>query len=159
MQRIYRDFAELAPSWPELRTTSAKVVFTNGCFDILHAGHVTYLEEARALGDFLVLGLNSDASVSRLKGPKRPVVPFADRATVLAGLRAVDLVVGFPEDTPYDLIAGIEPDVLVKGGDWAPETIVGADLVTARGGEVRSLSLVTGRSTTDIVATILERYR
>lgn len=134
------------------------MVFTNGCFDILHAGHVLYLEEARSLGDFLVLGLNGDASVGRLKGPTRPIVPFADRATVLSGLRAVDLVIGFEEDTPYNLIAAIEPDLLVKGGDWSPEQIVGSDLVLAAGGEVRSLSFKPGSSTTNIVERVLERH-
>ncbi len=156
--RIYQDFAMLEPHWSEIRRPYRKVVFTNGCFDILHAGHVTYLEEARALGDFLVLGLNSDASVSRLKGPKRPLNLFEDRATVLAGLRAIDLVVGFEEDTPYALIGGVRPDILVKGGDWSPDQIVGSDLVSARGGEVRSLVLCEGRSTTGLVERVIERY-
>jgi len=159
MKRIYGSIGELeAAGWPTLREKLGRIVFTNGCFDILHAGHVTYLEEARALGDALVLGLNGDASIARLKGPQRPLVPFRDRARVLAGLRAIDLVVGFDEDTPLELIRRIEPDILVKGGDWRVDEIVGADLVLARGGEVRSLSLLEGRSTTDIVARIRERY-
>lgn len=158
-KHIYRDRSALVPDWPKLRPQSGKVVFTNGCFDILHAGHVQYLEEARALGDFLLLGLNSDASISRLKGPKRPINSFADRALVLAGLRAIDLVVGFEEDTPYELIKAVAPDLLVKGGDWRPDQIVGSDLVLAAGGEVRSLSFKEGSSTTSIVDTVVERYK
>jgi D-beta-D-heptose 7-phosphate kinase/D-beta-D-heptose 1-phosphate adenosyltransferase len=156
---IFANRDSLRETWREIRPKSGRVVFTNGCFDILHAGHVAYLEEARALGDFLVLGLNSDASISRLKGPKRPINNFADRALVLAGLRTIDLVVGFEEDTPYDLIAAVEPDLLVKGGDWRPDQIVGSDLVLARGGEVRSLSFKEGNSTTSIVDTVVERYK
>jgi D-beta-D-heptose 7-phosphate kinase/D-beta-D-heptose 1-phosphate adenosyltransferase len=134
------------------------VVFTNGCFDILHAGHVGYLEQARALGDLLVLGLNSDGSVRRLKGETRPLNTFADRARVLIGLAAVDLVVGFEEDTPLQLIEALAPDVLVKGGDWSPHSIVGAEFVTNRGGLVRSLPFKTGRSTTGLVERILARH-
>ncbi|KAF0184185.1 MAG: bifunctional protein HldE [Nitrospirae bacterium] len=133
-----------------LKDEGKKVVFTNGCFDILHVGHVRYLAEARALGDVLVIGLNSDASVSRLK-PGRPVNPEKNRAEVLAALSAVDFVTIFPEDTPYDLIALIRPDVLVKGGDWKKETIVGGDLVP----EVYSLPFVEGVSTTSIITRIL----
>ncbi len=156
--RYFADLSELAPAWPELRPATGKTVFTNGCFDILHSGHVAYLEEARALGDFLVLGLNSDNSTRRLKGPRRPINPFAERAFILSGLRAVDLVVGFEEDTPYELIRGVKPDILVKGGDWPPERIIGSDLVLARGGEVRSLAFRAGRSTTGIVDRIASRY-
>ena len=155
---IYKNFSQLAADWPEIRARAGKIVFTNGCFDLLHAGHVTYLEEARALGDFLVLGLNSDASVSRLKGPKRPLNPLADRARILKGLRSVDLVVGFEEDTPLNLITQIRPDILVKGGDWDVSQIVGGKEVLTRGGEVRSLSFKPGVSTTDLVSLILERY-
>lgn len=129
-----------------------KVVFTNGCFDLLHAGHVRLLNQARALGDLLVLGLNSDESVRCLhKGPGRPVVPQAQRAEVAAGLAAVDLVVIFAEPTPAELIAAVAPDVLVKGGDWPAEAIVGADFVKARGGQVYSLPLVEGLSTSDLI--------
>ncbi|CAM2066090.1 D-glycero-beta-D-manno-heptose 1-phosphate adenylyltransferase [Sulfidibacter corallicola] len=162
MQRtppVYLDFTDLAGDWRAMRPDLGRVVFTNGCFDILHAGHVTYLEEARELGDFLVLGLNDDASVRRLKGDKRPIMPFADRARVLVGLASVDLVVGFGEDTPYNLIDGVAPDILVKGGDYTPDQIVGADLVQARGGQVRSLGFKPGASTTGIVETILARYQ
>jgi len=156
--RLYHDLAALQPVWPKLRP-HGRVVFTNGCFDVLHAGHVDYLQEAASLGDFLVLGLNDDDSVRRLKGLQRPINDFADRALVLAGLRAVDLVVGFAEDTPFNLIQALEPDLLVKGGDWQPDQIVGADLVQARGGLVRSLRFREGRSTTGMVDRILARYR
>jgi len=130
---------------------SGKVVFTNGCFDILHRGHVTYLEFARAQGDALVVGLNSDASVRRLKGPTRPVNNEVDRAYVLCGLRAVDAVVVFDEDEPRDLIAAIEPDVLVKGKDWA-HYVSGRDIVEARGGRVVLADMVEGHSTTATIA-------
>jgi len=153
---IFQNAMSLAEKWPSIRPESGKVVFTNGCFDILHAGHVLYLEEARQLGAFLVLGLNSDGSVSRLKGPTRPINPFQDRALVLSALRSVDLVVGFEEDTPYNLIQCVAPDVLVKGGDWNVSQIVGADLVLARGGQVQSLSFKPGSSTTSIVERIQE---
>jgi len=131
------------------------VVFTNGCFDLLHAGHVDLLGAARALGGLLVVGLNDDASVARLKGPSRPVTPLAERAYVLAGLTCVDMVVAFAEDTPLELIVALEPDVLVKGGDWPVATIVGAPQVTARGGRVASLPLLPGLSTTAVIARIL----
>lgn len=130
-------------------------MFTNGCFDLLHPGHVTYLEAARDLGDALVVGLNSDASVQRLKGPTRPVLTQDERATVLAGLRSVDYVTIFEEDTPLRLIAALVPEVLVKGGDWPVDAIVGADVVLAAGGEVLSLPFVEGKSTTGIVERVL----
>ena len=128
-----------------------KIVFTNGCFDILHAGHVLYLDEAKAQGDILVLGLNSDESVRRLKGDTRPINSEGDRVIVLSGLSSVDYIVIFSEDTPYDLIKIVKPDVLVKGGDWAVQQIVGHDIVLERGGEVKSLIFVEGKSTTDIL--------
>jgi len=134
------------------RAQGQRVVFTNGCFDLIHAGHVTCLEEARAQGDVLVVGLNSDASVRRLKGPARPVVPQQQRARVLAGLAAVDYVVVFEEDTPHELICQIEPDVLVKGGDYRPEAIVGAEVVLRRGGRVHVARQVPGLSTTGLLA-------
>jgi rfaE bifunctional protein nucleotidyltransferase chain/domain len=135
------------------------VVFTNGCFDLLHAGHVDLLTRARALGDLLVVGLNDDASVRRLKGPARPVTPLAERAYVLAGLACVDYVTPFAEDTPLECIAALLPDVLVKGGDWPVERIVGGALVAARGGVVRSLPLLPGLSTTAVIARILAGAR
>jgi len=131
----------------QIQDTGRKVVFTNGCFDILHRGHVTYLEFARAQGDVLIVGLNSDTSVRRLKGPTRPVNNESDRAYVLCGLRAVDAVVVFDEDEPRDLIAAIDPDVLVKGKDWA-HYVSGRDIVEARGGRVVLADMVEGHSTT-----------
>ncbi|MCF7919491.1 MAG: D-glycero-beta-D-manno-heptose 1-phosphate adenylyltransferase [Candidatus Cloacimonetes bacterium] len=128
-----------------------KVVFTNGCFDILHKGHVLYLQEARELGDVLVIGLNSDASVKRIKGNSRPVNSENDRAVVLSALQMVDFVTIFEEDTPYELIKALQPDILVKGGDWQPEEIVGSDIVLARKGKVISLNYYAGYSTTEII--------
>ena len=140
---------ELARRLAALRSEGKRVVFTNGCFDVLHPGHVDLLKRARAEGDVLVVGLNSDASVRRQnKGPERPVNSEAVRAFMLAHLAAVDYVVIFSEDTPFELIRALEPDVLVKGGDWAPDKIVGADLVLARGGQVLSLPLLGDFSTT-----------
>jgi rfaE bifunctional protein nucleotidyltransferase chain/domain len=134
------------------RMKGDRIVFTNGCFDILHRGHVEYLQEAAALGDRLVVAVNSDASVRRQgKGPDRPLNDESSRAKVLAALRLVDAVILFDEDTPLALIKAIVPDVLVKGGDWPVERIVGAEVVMAAGGEVRSLKLVDGFSTTALV--------
>lgn len=128
-----------------------RVVFTNGCFDILHVGHVRYLQQARELGDLLVVGLNSDASVKRLKGPERPVQNQDDRSEILAALGCVEFVTLFEEDTPAQLIEAVKPDVLVKGGDWPVEKIEGSKFVLARGGEVKSLPFHEGRSTTSII--------
>lgn len=134
------------------RFTGKRIVFTNGCFDILHAGHVDYLTQARDLGDILVLGLNTDESVKRLnKGPERPINDQDARAKVLAGLGCVDAIVLFNEDTPYELINLVQPDVLVKGDDYKPEAIVGYDIVTARGGKVVTIPFLQGFSTTNIV--------
>jgi rfaE bifunctional protein nucleotidyltransferase chain/domain len=124
--------------------------FTNGCFDLIHPGHVQYLADARALGDFLVVGLNSDASVARLKGPGRPLQDEAARAAVLLGLRSVDAVVRFDEDTPLELIGALQPDVLVKGGDYTPETVVGRDIVESRGGRLALIPFLPGHSTSSI---------
>ncbi len=134
-----------------------KVVFTNGCFDILHVGHVVYLNDAKSLGDILVVGLNSDSSVRRLKGDGRPVNNQRDRATVLSALESVDYVVIFDEDTPYELIDALKPNVLVKGGDWEPDQIVGADIVMKNGGIVKSLRFIEGRSTTEMIRRIREK--
>ncbi|HEU5395214.1 MAG TPA: D-glycero-beta-D-manno-heptose 1-phosphate adenylyltransferase [Candidatus Methylomirabilis sp.] len=134
------------------------VVFTNGCFDLLHLGHVRYLDAARALGDLLVVGLNSDASVRSAKGPGRPIVPAAERAEVLAALGAVDLVVLFDEPDPAALVAALQPDVLVKGADWG-DHIIGREVVEARGGVVTSVPLTPGASTSGLIARILERHR
>jgi len=138
------------------RTAGERIVFTNGVFDLLHRGHVEYLEEARALGDRLVIGVNSDASVRRLKGPTRPIVPAVERAELLAALASVDLVVVFAEDTPEAIIRAVEPDVLVKGGDWALDAIVGRELVESRGGRVLTIPMRAGHSTSALVRRILE---
>lgn len=130
-----------------------KVVFTNGCFDILHRGHVEYLCQARDLGDVMVLGLNTDASVKRQgKSPERPINNEETRATILAGLECIDAIILFDEDTPYELIKFVQPDVLVKGDDYKAEDIVGYDIVTAKGGKVITIPLVKGFSTTNLIA-------
>lgn len=133
------------------RAQGLKIVFTNGCFDLLHRGHVEYLAKASDKGDVLVVGLNTDASVRRLKGESRPINDEVARATVLASLSCVDAVVLFDEDTPYELIKAVRPDVLVKGADYKPEEIVGYDVVTAYGGKVETVDLVEGYSTTGMI--------
>jgi D-beta-D-heptose 7-phosphate kinase/D-beta-D-heptose 1-phosphate adenosyltransferase len=133
------------------------VVFTNGCFDLLHLGHVRYLRQARSLGDLLVVGVNSDRSVEVLKGPSRPVVPQDERAEVLAALESVDLVTIFDEEDPGELIEAVQPDVLVKGGDWPLEEIVGRETVIARGGKVLALPYVAGMATSSMIERILRR--
>lgn len=135
----------------ECRKNGKRIVFTNGCFDILHRGHVEYLSKAAAFGDVMVVGLNTDASVKRLKGPSRPVNDEYARAFVLAGLEFVSAVVLFDEDTPYNLIKKVQPDFLVKGSDYKPENIVGYDIVTAKGGKVVTVDLVEGFSTTKTI--------
>lgn len=131
-----------------------KIVFTNGCFDLLHVGHVRYLKEAKSLGTQLVVGLNADSSVRKLKGPSRPVQAEQDRAEILAALGCVDWVILFSEETPERLIEQVQPDVLVKGGDWAIEKILGSKFVLSRGGAVRSLAFHPGRSTSSLIEKI-----
>lgn len=143
--------SEIATSLDPIRHLNRNIVFTNGCFDLLHVGHVRYLQQARALGDMLVVGINADASVKRLKGPTRPVQSEQDRAEILAALGCVDFTVIFEEDTPANLIEKIRPDILVKGGDWKIESIVGADFVQSYGGVVMSLQFIDGKSTTKII--------
>lgn len=133
------------------RKEGNKMVFTNGCFDILHIGHVDYLEKAKALGDKLIVGLNTDESVSRIKGPERPIVDEYSRSRVMASLAFVDMVVLFNDSTPLELIKALKPDVLVKGNDYLAENIVGADFVISNGGKVETIALVSGYSTTNIV--------
>jgi len=133
------------------RGAGRRIVFTNGVFDLLHPGHIRYLREARTLGDVLIVGLNSDGSVSRNKGPTRPITPEAERAELLASLASVDAVVVFDEDTPAAIIQLVQPDVLVKGADWAADQIVGRDVVEARGGRVVRVAIEPGYSTTSIV--------
>jgi rfaE bifunctional protein nucleotidyltransferase chain/domain len=159
LHRKILDLPALLSALEPRRRSGERVVFTNGCFDLLHPGHVIYLEAARDLGDLLVVGLNSDGSVRRLKGPSRPILPQEDRATILAGLRSVDYVVAFDEDTPLRLIEALVPDVLVKGGDWAVERIVGGEVVEAAGGRVVTIPFLEGKSTTGIVERVLERCR
>lgn len=141
-------FVELA------KLENKKIVFTNGCFDILHKGHVTYLNEAKKCGDILIVGLNSDESVKRLKGPQRPINSELDRKFVLENLKAIDFVEIFEEDTPLNLIKVVTPDVLVKGGDWKPDQIIGSDHVIENGGKVYSLNFVDGYSTTSTIEKI-----
>ena len=142
----------------ELKQSGKRVVFTNGCFDILHAGHVDYLTKAKELGDILIVGLNSDNSVKEIKGESRPIVPEVERAYILKGLRSVDYVVLFDESTPKNLIEKIIPDVLIKGSDWAIENIVGKDVVEQNGGEVKTIDFVTTQSTTNIIQKVLTTY-
>ena len=150
---------ELAPILRGLQAGGKVVVFTNGCFDLLHAGHVSYLAAARREGDILVVGLNSDRSVRDIKGDRRPILRESERAEVLAGLAAVDYVVLFDEPDPLRLITALAPDVIVKGGDWPEEAIIGAQVVRDRGGRVVRIPVLEGASTSAIIARILERYR
>jgi len=137
---------------------SKKIVFTNGCFDILHIGHIKYLEQAKKLGDILVVGVNSDESVKRLKGEKRPINRLSERMLMLDALKSVDFVTYFEEDTPYNLINDIKPHFLVKGGDWNIDQIVGSDIVIENGGQVLSLNFEEGFATTNIIEEIKKRY-
>jgi D-beta-D-heptose 7-phosphate kinase/D-beta-D-heptose 1-phosphate adenosyltransferase len=141
-----------------LKKEGKRIVFTNGCFDLLHVGHVRYLESAKALGNVLIIGINSDPSVRGLKGPLRPILPLEERAEILSGLGCVDYVTVFDEPTPLELITLIQPHVLVKGGDWTREDVVGRDVVEGSGGEVVILPFVPGSSTTNIIETILKRH-
>lgn len=140
-----------------LRRGNKRIVFTNGCFDILHAGHVRYLAQARALGDCLVLGLNTDASVRRLKGDQRPINSELDRAEIVGGLSSVDYVVLFGEPTAEDLVSRVRPDVYVKGGDYTPETLPEAKIVYEYGGQVKFIPMVEGRSTTNVIEKIKQQ--
>lgn len=153
-----KSLGELRPILSILRASGMKIVFTNGCFDIIHTGHTRYLEKAKAEGDVLVVGLNSDASVRGIKGEKRPVNNETDRAEALSALKAVDYVTIFSEPDPYNVIAAIQPDVLVKGGDWPLDKIIGRDIVEARGGRVVNLPYIEGRSTTGIIEKIIRSY-
>lgn len=150
---------DAASAWREsLRELGKRVVFTNGCFDVLHAGHVEYLAWARAQGDVLVLGLNTDESVRRLKGERRPIVPFEERAKLLCALRSIDAVVGFAERTPEVLIDRIKPDVFVKSAQYREDELPERTVVLQHGGVIRLAPHVAGKSTTDTIATILSRY-
>jgi len=141
-----------------LQNRGKKVVFTNGVFDLLHLGHVTYLREARQQGDLLVVGLNSDASVRRIKGPLKPLLPLEERAEMLLALDCVDYVTYFEGDNPYNLVNILKPAVLVKGGDWAVDKIIGGDLVQSWGGKVMNIPVVEGRSTTNLIEMVRGRF-
>ena len=149
-----KNLNELLPAIARHKQEGKKIVFTNGCYDLLHVGHVRCFKEARSLGDILVVGLNSDRSVRALKGAPRPIVPEGERAEVLAALDCIDYVTIFDQDNPREIIGHIKPDILVKGGDWTVDTIVGRDIVESYGGTVLSLPLTAGVSTTAIVKNI-----
>jgi rfaE bifunctional protein nucleotidyltransferase chain/domain len=148
---------ELTGILSDLRRQKKKIVFTNGCFDIIHRGHIDYLTKSRAMGDVLIVGVNSDASVRRIKGDNRPIVEEGDRAYIVANLSPVDFVCLFAEETPYQLISQVVPDVLVKGADWDVQEIVGRDIVERAGGTVATIDVVPDRSTTNIIQRIVER--
>jgi len=143
----------------KLRRIGKRVVFTNGTFDIIHRGHVEYLTRAKKMGDVLMVGLNTDASIRRIKGKGRPINPNGDRAAVLAALSPVDYVCFFGDDTPYKIISQLKPDVLVKGADWHVDAIVGREVVEKSGGTVRTIRLTSGRSTTNVIERIMKAYR
>jgi rfaE bifunctional protein nucleotidyltransferase chain/domain len=155
---IFISQQELVHKRQEWKHAGRKVVFTNGVFDILHRGHVEYLSAAKKMGDILVVGVNSDASVKRLKGPLRPIVPQDDRAFLLSQLVCVDATCLFDEDTPFELISALIPDVLVKGADYTVEAIVGRDVVERTGGVVKTIEFISDKSTTNIVETIVRRF-
>lgn len=159
MHRKVKTVQELLPLLAILRAAGRKIVFTNGCFDLIHTGHTRYLAKAKSLGDVLVVAVNSDASVRVIKGKKRPINTEADRMETLAALESVDFVTLFEEPDPYRVIAELQPDVLVKGGDWPVEKIIGRDVVEARGGKVVNLPYVEGASTTGIIEKIIKQCR
>ena len=150
---------ELVSILQKNRDQHQKVVFTNGCFDLIHTGHTRYLRAARNVGDALIVAVNSDRSVAELKTPKRPIVPLEERMEILAGFYFIDYVVSFDESTPYNLINLLKPDVLVKGGDWDISQIVGKDIVEENGGLVLTIPVIPGVSTTGLVERVLERYK
>jgi rfaE bifunctional protein nucleotidyltransferase chain/domain len=152
--KLAPDLATLLADLAKKRVAGGRIVFTNGCFDLLHPGHVRYLAAARALGDLLVVGLNGDASVTRLKGQGRPILTADERAEILSALASVDHIIVFEDDTPKSLIDAIAPDVLVKGADWAPDAIVGSQETRARGGKVERITVVPGVSTTELIRRI-----
>lgn len=158
MQKIITDTAELRVVLDILRATGKKIVFTNGCFDLIHTGHARYLAKARSYGDVLVVAVNSDASVRKIKGEKRPINSESDRMETLAALQSVDYVTVFHELDPHRIISELQPDVLVKGGDWPIEKIIGRDIVEARGGRVITAGYMEGASTTGIIEKILQTY-
>lgn len=159
MRKKIKTIQEIRPLLEILRATGQKIVFTNGCFDLIHTGHTRYLAKAKSFGDLLIVAVNSDASVRTIKDDKRPINPEADRIETLAALESVDFVVLFHELDPYWIISELQPDVLVKGGDWPIEKIIGRDIVEARGGKVISVGYIEGASTTGIIEKIVKTYR
>ncbi|MGD0566617.1 MAG: D-glycero-beta-D-manno-heptose 1-phosphate adenylyltransferase [Candidatus Goldiibacteriota bacterium] len=157
--KIIGNRKNLVAAVKKLKRSGKKVVFTNGCYDLLHVGHVRFLKTAKKMGDVLLLALNSDSSVKRIKGPKRPVTGQNERAELMAALDCVDMVTFFEEDDPYAIIKDVIPDVLVKGGDWAIDRIIGADVVKAAGGKVRNIKYIKGKSTTNVIAKVLKYYK
>jgi len=143
----------------DLKAKGKRIIFTNGCFDLLHVGHIRYLEEAKTLGDILIVGVNSDTSVQKLKGPKRPVLPVEQRTEILSGLGCVDYITVFDELDPLALITSLQPNVLVKGGDWTKEQTIGKEVVERSGGEVVIIPFVKGASTSSLIETILKRFQ
>ena len=158
MKQKIKTRKELLRIIKDLKAKGKRIVFTNGCFDLLHIGHVRYLEKARALGDVLVVGVNSDSSVRKLKGPKRPILPEEERAGILSGLGCVDYITLFREIDPLKLITSLRPDLLVKGGDWTKEQTVGKEVVERLGGEVVIIPFIKGASTSNLIETILRKY-
>lgn len=158
MKRIYHENENLEVLTGKLRSEKKKIVFTNGVFDIIHRGHVEYLNEAKSLGDVLIVGLNSDSSVKLIKGENRPIVSEENRAYILSNLKPVDHVIIFSEDNPLNLIKKVLPDILVKGGDWPEDKIIGADTVKNNGGEVKTINFVENNSSTGIIERIVQLY-
>ena len=158
MKEKIRKREDLQRMIEDLKTKGKRIVFTNGCFDLLHIGHIRYLEQAKSLGDILVVGVNSDRSVRGLKGPNRPILPEEERAEILSGLECVSYITIFDEPTPLELISSLQPHVLVKGGDWTKESTVGKEVVERSGGKVVILPFVEGSSTSNLIETILKRY-
>jgi len=154
-----KNIAELKKIRSNLKRENKRVVFTNGCFDIIHAGHVDYLLKAKELGDVLIVGMNSDQSVKKIKGDRRPIINERERAVILSNLKPVDFVVLFDEETPQKLIQELVPDILVKGDDWKLNDIVGKDVVENNGGEVKTITFINDQSTSKIIQTIAERYK
>lgn len=159
MKNLLMSREEISAIRKKLKTENKKVVFTNGCFDVLHPGHVDYLNKAKGAGDVLIVALNSDDSVKRIKGDKRPILKLEERAFIIGNLKSVDYVTYFEEDTPQQIISDLIPDYLVKGEDWDLTKIIGRDVVEKNGGEVKRIEFVSNRSTTDIISTIVERYK
>ena len=149
---------ELSTTLTPHKNKKKKIVFSNGCFDLVHTGHTRYLRAARQLGDMLVVAVNSDESIKRLKGDKRPLIPLSERMEILAGFYFIDYVTWFSADTPYEVIKFLKPDILVKGGDWDINQIVGKDIVEDNGGEVKTIPEIPGASTTSIVELVISRY-